>query len=151
MTLDFLRLLSFHIADGDQPPGAYLLDGNGSSNGHKGLTSAKSGMAPVLNSVSEVRAPNPETAGFYLDSALDVINARDEGGGTAAGHIVFTLHVYQYSIDKTGKGGEYNIHKHKVKSIEFRFNQFTYLLARNVIQSRLRLHVYFLHGESIRG
>ncbi|XP_035703153.1 uncharacterized protein LOC110843535 isoform X2 [Folsomia candida] len=97
-------LLPF-VNDGDQPPGAYLLDGNGSAvNGHKGSTLAKSVTAPVLNSVSEVRSPNPETAGYYLDSALDAINAKAEGGSGGAGHIVFTLHVYQYSIDKNGKG-----------------------------------------------
>lgn len=103
-------LFFFDIADGDQPPGAYLLDGNGSAvNGHKGSTLAKSVTAPVLNSVSEVRSPNPETAGYYLDSALDAINAKAEGGSGGAGHIVFTLHVYQYSIDKNGKGGESSI------------------------------------------
>lgn len=88
----------FHFfPDGDDPPGALLENTSGVS-----TTNAKSISAPVLNSVSEVRAPNPETAGFFLDSALDAMNSKDE----PVGHFVFTLHVYQYSVDKNGKGGK---------------------------------------------
>ena len=86
--------------DGDQPPGAYLLD-SGNSVGCSGYKNSSS-TVPVLNNVSEVRAPNPETAGFYLDSALDAMNKEVLD---PIRHFVFTLNVYQYTIDKNGKGG----------------------------------------------
>ncbi|CAG7831617.1 unnamed protein product, partial [Allacma fusca] len=81
---------------GDQPPGAYLSDSTGGSSGAKN----SSCTAPILNTMSEVRAPNAETAGFYLDAALDAMSKEDP-----IRHFVFTLHVYQYTVDKNGKGG----------------------------------------------
>ena len=83
------------LADGDQPPGAYLNDGGPSAtNGGKNHSPA------VLNTVSEVRAPNPETAGFFMDTALEAMSKEDP-----IRHFVFTLHLYQYTLDKNGKGG----------------------------------------------
>jgi len=52
--------------------------------------------------VSEVRAPSPEAAGFYLDSVLDVMANK---GDDPVRHFIFTLHLYQYSVDKNGKTG----------------------------------------------
>ena len=96
--------LNFRIpflgTDGDQPPGAYLMDGGPQYNGPTKANNHSSSPS-VLNTVSEVRAPNPETAGFFLDTALEAMSKEDP-----IRHFVFTLHVYQYTLDKNGKGGK---------------------------------------------
>ncbi|KAF6130614.1 kinesin family member 26A [Phyllostomus discolor] len=57
---------------------------------------------------SELRAPTAERAALYLDAALAARSAgragcpEDARGGS---HMLFTLHVYQYRVEKCGKGG----------------------------------------------
>eukprot|EP00794_Sanderia_malayensis_P017715 gene17715-19486_t len=65
-----------------------------------------------LSNLSELRAPTADKASFYLDAALA---ARTSVPATSkesldisehqGSHMIFTLHVYQYRIDKTGRGG----------------------------------------------
>ncbi|KAB0369469.1 hypothetical protein FD755_019474 [Muntiacus reevesi] len=54
----------------------------------------------VLQNQSELRAPTAEKAAFYLDAALA---AREDARGGS--HMLFTLHVYQYRVEKCGRGG----------------------------------------------
>lgn len=61
-----------------------------------------------LQNQSELRAPTAEKAAHFLDAALaarstskpdcDVEDRRNS-------HMLFTLHIYQYRMEKTGKGG----------------------------------------------
>lgn len=51
-----------------------------------------------LQQHSELRAPTAERAAFYLDAA---VAGRQREDGDA--HMLYTLHVYQYSV--AGKGG----------------------------------------------
>lgn len=53
-----------------------------------------------LQNQSELRAPTAEKAAFYLDAALA---AREDSRGGS--HVLFTLHVYQYRVEKCGRGG----------------------------------------------
>ncbi|XP_029569743.1 kinesin-like protein KIF26B isoform X1 [Salmo trutta] len=61
-----------------------------------------------LQNQSELRAPTPEKAAFFLDAA---IAARYSSRADADpeehlnSHMLFTLHIYQYRMEKTGKGG----------------------------------------------
>ncbi|KAM4854101.1 LOW QUALITY PROTEIN: kinesin-like protein KIF26A [Thomomys bottae] len=60
-----------------------------------------------LQSQSELRAPTAEKAAFYLDAALAARGSSLAGGGDArcSSHLLFTLHVYQYRVEKSGQGG----------------------------------------------
>ncbi|XP_048218600.1 LOW QUALITY PROTEIN: kinesin-like protein KIF26A [Perognathus longimembris pacificus] len=60
-----------------------------------------------LQSQSELRAPTAEKAAFYLDAALAARSPGPVGGEDArrSSHLLFTLHVYQYRVDKGGQGG----------------------------------------------
>ncbi|XP_033277266.2 kinesin-like protein KIF26A isoform X1 [Orcinus orca] len=61
-----------------------------------------------LQNQSELRAPTAEKAAFYLDAALAARSASQAGGGEDAlggSHMLFTLHVYQYRVEKCGRGG----------------------------------------------
>lgn len=76
-------VLSF--ADSEQSPAVYLRDD------------------PLFGTLqlqqhSELRAPTAERAAFYLDAA---VAGRQREDGDA--HMLYTLHVYQYSV--AGKGG----------------------------------------------
>ncbi|XP_023232024.1 kinesin-like protein KIF26B isoform X2 [Centruroides sculpturatus] len=53
---------------------------------------------------SELRAPTAEKAAYLLDAALASrsTDVTDEGRNS---HFLFTLHVYQYRVEKSGKGG----------------------------------------------
>ena len=53
-----------------------------------------------IQNQSELRAPTAEKAAFYLDAALA---AREDARGGS--HVLFTLHVYQYRVEKCGRGG----------------------------------------------
>ncbi|XP_077995110.1 uncharacterized protein LOC144448694 [Glandiceps talaboti] len=62
-----------------------------------------------LHNQSELRAPTPEKAAFYLDAALAARSQRTSDGDPEEeaknSHLLFTLHIYQYRVDKSGKGG----------------------------------------------
>ncbi|XP_069349276.1 kinesin-like protein KIF26A [Eulemur rufifrons] len=63
--------------------------------------------AQLLNQ-SELRAPTAEKAAFYLDAALAARSTSRAGCGEDArrsSHMLFTLHVYQYRVEKCGRGG----------------------------------------------
>ncbi|MBV99698.1 Kinesin-like protein KIF26A, partial [Eschrichtius robustus] len=56
-----------------------------------------------LQDQSELRAPTAEKAAFYLDAALAARSTSRAGGGEDAlgsSHMLFTLHVYQYRVEK---------------------------------------------------
>ncbi|KAM8894808.1 kinesin-like protein KIF26B isoform 2-T2 [Spinachia spinachia] len=59
-----------------------------------------------LQNQCELRAPTPEKAAWFLDAA---IAARHSSHTTEEehrnSHMLFTLHIYQYRMEKTGKGG----------------------------------------------
>lgn len=55
-----------------------------------------------LQNQSELRAPTAEKAALYLDAALAARSATRPGGSS---HLLFTLHVYQYRVEKCGRGG----------------------------------------------
>ncbi|XP_042552830.1 kinesin-like protein KIF26A [Dipodomys spectabilis] len=60
-----------------------------------------------LQNQSELRAPTAEKAAFYLDAALAARSSGLAGGEDArrSSHLLFTLHVYQYRVEKGGQGG----------------------------------------------
>ncbi|XP_061700249.1 kinesin-like protein KIF26A isoform X2 [Syngnathoides biaculeatus] len=61
-----------------------------------------------LQNQSELQAPTAEKAAFFLDAA---ISARSTSRSDADeeerrnSHMLFTLHIYQYRMEKSGKGG----------------------------------------------
>lgn len=61
-----------------------------------------------LQNQSELRAPTAEKAAFFLDAALAARSTsrpnvdEDERRNS---HMLFTLHIYQYRMEKSGKGG----------------------------------------------
>ncbi|XP_064483793.1 uncharacterized protein LOC135396642 isoform X2 [Ornithodoros turicata] len=59
-----------------------------------------------LMNYSELRAPTAERAAFLLDAAVTAASAnhRTEEDRRNS-HFLFTLHVYQYRVDKSGRGG----------------------------------------------
>ncbi|XP_058881895.1 kinesin-like protein KIF26B isoform X1 [Acipenser ruthenus] len=61
-----------------------------------------------LQNQSELRAPTAEKAAFFLDAAIASRRSSkpdcDEEEQRNS-HMLFTLHVYQYRMDKSGKGG----------------------------------------------
>ncbi|CAN7999732.1 unnamed protein product, partial [Ixodes hexagonus] len=64
-------------------------------------------LGTKLMNYSELRAPTAEKAAFLLDAAIAAAaaaNQRSEEDGRNT-HFLFTLHVYQYRVDKTGRGG----------------------------------------------
>lgn len=69
--------------------------------GHS-LCSALPSARPQLPNQSELRAPTAEKAALYLDAALAARSARRPG---CSSHLLFTLHVYQYRVEKCGRGG----------------------------------------------
>ncbi|XP_039529332.1 kinesin-like protein KIF26B isoform X3 [Pimephales promelas] len=61
-----------------------------------------------LQNQSELRAPTAEKAAFFLDAAIASRYSSkpdyDEEEHRNS-HMIFTLHIYQYRMEKTGKGG----------------------------------------------
>uniref|UniRef100_A0A8D0GJJ0 Kinesin family member 26A n=1 Tax=Sphenodon punctatus TaxID=8508 RepID=A0A8D0GJJ0_SPHPU len=61
-----------------------------------------------LQNQSELRAPTAEKAAFFLDAALAARRTSkpecDEEDRRNS-HMLFTLHIYQYRMEKSGKGG----------------------------------------------
>ncbi|XP_069378346.1 kinesin-like protein KIF26B [Paralichthys olivaceus] len=62
-----------------------------------------------LQNQSELRAPTPEKAAWFLDAAIAARHSRQHSNTTEEehrnSHMLFTLHIYQYRMEKTGKGG----------------------------------------------
>ncbi|XP_074516407.1 kinesin-like protein KIF26A isoform X2 [Sebastes fasciatus] len=61
-----------------------------------------------LTNQSELRAPTAEKAALFLDAAIAARstsrpNVEEEDRRNS--HMLFTLHIYQYRMEKTGKGG----------------------------------------------
>ncbi|XP_053396929.1 kinesin-like protein KIF26B isoform X2 [Mercenaria mercenaria] len=56
-----------------------------------------------LENQSELRAPTAEKAAFYLDAALNSRTRTEEESRSS--HLLFTLHVYQYRIEKENRAG----------------------------------------------
>ena len=97
-----MNMYIFHVSDSDTSPGLLLRDG----------------AAGALASAKELRASSPEVAGQFLDIGLDGRvalslrnfepphqNLKEVQGFFGSSTFLYTLHVYQYSVDKTGKGG----------------------------------------------
>ncbi|KAG8198478.1 hypothetical protein JTE90_022208 [Oedothorax gibbosus] len=57
-----------------------------------------------LMNQSELRAPTAERAAFLLDAALAARTTENDEDAKNA-HFLFTLHVYQYRVEKGGRGG----------------------------------------------
>lgn len=61
-----------------------------------------------LQNQSEIRAPTAEKAAFFLDAAISARSTSrpdaDEDDRRNS-HMLFTLHIYQYRMEKSGKGG----------------------------------------------
>ena len=100
-------LLATYATENDQPPGAYLRQnaaaaiataaGGGYLNNSSG-----SSISSYLQNQSEIRAPSVEKAAYYLDAALSGRSADVRGRES---HLVYTIHVYQYSVDPSSRGG----------------------------------------------
>ncbi|XP_072321711.1 kinesin-like protein KIF26B isoform X2 [Eucyclogobius newberryi] len=62
-----------------------------------------------LQNQSELRAPTPEKAAWFLDAALAARHSSLRSDTSEEehrnSHMLFTLHIYQYRMEKTGKGG----------------------------------------------
>ena len=56
-----------------------------------------------LENQRELRATNKEMAAYYLDYALMSRTSTEEEGRSS--HLLFTLHVYQYRIEKANRAG----------------------------------------------
>ncbi|XP_052058492.1 uncharacterized protein LOC127698847 isoform X2 [Mytilus californianus] len=56
-----------------------------------------------LENQSELRAPTAERACYYLDAALATRTALEDDGQSS--HMLFTIHVYQYRIEKANQAG----------------------------------------------
>lgn len=61
-----------------------------------------SASSVLLAHAAEVRAPTIERAAKLLDAALAHRHVDEQG---RAAHLVFTLNIYQYSVDTSAKGG----------------------------------------------
>ena len=82
-------LLAKYASDSDQSPGVYLRN-------------LPASQTCVLQNLAEVRASSVEKAAYYLDAAL---SGRSVDSQSREAHLLYTIHVYQYSVDKAGKGG----------------------------------------------
>ncbi|XP_068597244.1 kinesin-like protein KIF26B [Brachionichthys hirsutus] len=62
-----------------------------------------------LQNQSELRAPSPEKAAWFLDAAIAARHSSQRSNTSEEehrnSHMLFTLHIYQYRMEKTGKGG----------------------------------------------
>ncbi|ROT79339.1 putative kinesin-like protein [Penaeus vannamei] len=92
----FTDLLAEYAQDGEASPSALLRDSTGG----------------YLSSVAELRAPSPEAAAHYLDVAIaarashaQVQSGQQQAPAPGSATLLYTLHIYQYAVDKSGKGG----------------------------------------------
>lgn len=61
-----------------------------------------------LQNQSELRAPTAEKAAFFLDAAIASRRGSQQDcdeDDHRNSHMLFTLHIYQYRMEKSGKGG----------------------------------------------
>ncbi|XP_034043849.1 kinesin-like protein KIF26B isoform X2 [Thalassophryne amazonica] len=62
-----------------------------------------------LQNQSELRAPTAEKAAWFLDAAIAARHSSQRANTTEEehrnSHMLFTLHIYQYRMEKTNKGG----------------------------------------------
>ncbi|CAB3223960.1 unnamed protein product [Arctia plantaginis] len=88
-------LLAPYQNDTEQSPGVYLRD--------------DPLFGTHLQNQSELRVHSAEKAAFYLDAALATRGTREEGKDS---HLLYTLHVYQYSVGGKGAvaGGRSRLH-----------------------------------------
>ncbi|KAG5447171.1 Kinesin-like protein kif26b, partial [Clonorchis sinensis] len=108
---------------GTHPPGLYLRE--------------ESVAKASMENQSELRAPTPEKAAFYLDSALNARARANKQHTTAfvqsdalhtpsdlqtanlnTSHFFFTLHLYQYRIEKCGGSSEVSGGRSRLHLIE---------------------------------
>lgn len=88
------------LIDSEQSPGVYLRD--------------DPLFGTHLQNQSELRVHSAEKAAFYLDAALATRGVRDD---TKDSHLLYTLHVYQYSVG--GKGAGNIVLKNKIYKLCF--------------------------------
>lgn len=86
-TCNVLININISFTDSEQSPGVYLRD--------------DPVFGTQLQNHSELRVPTAERAAFYLDAAMDSRGATKDHQRDS--HLLYTLHVYQYSV--AGKGG----------------------------------------------
>ncbi|XP_028038009.1 kinesin-like protein CG14535 [Bombyx mandarina] len=88
-------LLAPYQNDTEQSPGVYLRD--------------DPLFGTHLQNQSELRVHSAEKAAFYLDAALATRGIKEEGKDS---HLLYTLHVYQYSVGGKGAvaGGRSRLH-----------------------------------------
>ena len=61
-----------------------------------------------LQNQSELRAPTAEKAAFFLDAAIAARSTSRPDADEEErrnSHMLFTLHIYQYRMEKSSKGG----------------------------------------------
>lgn len=66
-----------------------------------------------LQNQSELRAPTAEKAAFFLDAAIASRRGNQQDcdeDDLRNSHMLFTLHIYQYRMEKSGKGGSKSPH-----------------------------------------
>lgn len=80
LTICTTTITTTSTTESDDSPGVYLRD-------------------DFLGGPTELRAPTAERAALFLDAALA---GRSQGGLEPA--MIFTLHVYQYSLSRKGGG-----------------------------------------------
>lgn len=100
----FYVYIKWLIADSEQSPGVYLRDD------------------PLLGGQAahcELRVPTAEKAAHYLDAAVEGRTATKED--VRDSHLLFTLHVYQYSMAGKG-GGKLQFTFHQVRAMRIRVN-----------------------------
>lgn len=90
-------LLEPYSSENDQSPGVYLR--NLPINR---LSAANPSAVDYLANQSELRASSADKAAYYLDAALASRSADTRGRES---HLLFTLHVYQYSVMGAGPSG----------------------------------------------
>ena len=63
-----------------------------------------------LQNQSELRAPTAEKAAYYLDAALATRTMSFNEEESRLSHFLFTLHVYQYRVERgtTGSAGQHH-------------------------------------------
>ena len=91
-------LLEPYSSETDQSPGVYL----------RNLPINKMSSQSLDQLNSELRASTPKKAAYYLDAALAARSADTRGRES---HLLFTLHVYQYSVmGGATSGGRSRLH-----------------------------------------